>query len=96
MKAREAAAQITLTMNDLVASKNDTKCYVDFSDKNTGDKVFRDDGEKIVMNSKQADINHAAAALTLAAEKFGVVEINGTKELKEQVIDVAVSKGLNL
>ncbi|MET2851044.1 LPD7 domain-containing protein [Vibrio owensii] len=96
MKARETAAQITLTMNDLVASKNDTKRYVEFSDKNTGDKVFRDDGEKIVMHSKQADINHTAAALTLAAEKFGVVKINGTKEFKEQVIDVAVSKDLNI
>ncbi|MCI9687715.1 LPD7 domain-containing protein [Vibrio parahaemolyticus] len=96
MKARETAAQITLTMNDLVASKNDTKRYVDFSDKNTGDKVFRDDGEKIVMHSKQADINHTAAALTLAAEKFGVVKINGTKEFKDQVIDVAVSKDLNI
>ncbi|MHA2734647.1 LPD7 domain-containing protein [Vibrio campbellii] len=96
MKARETAAQITLTMNDLVASKNDTKRYVDFSDKNTGDKVFRDDGEKIVMHSKQADINHTAAALTLAAEKFGVVKINGTKEFKDQVINVAVSKDLNI
>ncbi|HCE2475704.1 TPA: relaxase [Vibrio parahaemolyticus] len=96
MKARETAAQITLTMNDLVASKNDTKRYVDFSDKNTGDRVFRDDGEKIVMHSKQADINHTAAALTLAAEKFGVVKINGTKEFKDQVIDVAVSKDLNI
>lgn len=96
MKARETAAQITLTMNDLVASKNDSKRYVDFSDKNTGDKVFRDDGEKIVMHSKQADINHTAAALTLAAEKFGVVKINGTKEFKDQVIDVAVSKDLNI
>ncbi|WP_274887386.1 LPD7 domain-containing protein [Vibrio harveyi] len=96
MKARETAAQVTLTMNDLVASKNDTKRYVDFSDKNTGDKVFRDDGEKIVMHSKQADINHTAAALTLAAEKFGVVKINGTKEFKDQVIDVAVSKDLNI
>ncbi|WP_038869288.1 LPD7 domain-containing protein [Vibrio jasicida] len=96
MKARETAAQITLTMNDLVASKNDTKRYVDFSDKNTGDKIFRDDGEKIVMHSKQADINHTAAALTLAAEKFGVVKINGTKEFKDQVIDVAVSKDLNI
>ncbi|MDA0134713.1 relaxase [Vibrio harveyi] len=96
MKARETAAQITLTMSDLVASKNDKKRYVDFSDKSTGDKVFRDDGEKIVMHSKQADINHTAAALTLAAEKFGVVKINGTKEFKEQVIDVAVSKDLNI
>lgn len=96
MKARETAAQITLTMNDLVASKNDTKRYVDFSDKNTGDKVFRDDGEKIVMHRKQVDINHTAAALTLAAEKFGVVKINGTKEFKDQVIDVAVSKDLNI
>ncbi len=70
MKARETAAQITLTMNDLVASKNDAKRYVDFSDKNTGDKVFRDDGEKIVMHSKQADINHTAAALTLTRRKI--------------------------
>ena len=51
---------------------------------------------EIVMHNKQADINHTAAALTLAAEKFGVVKINGTKEFKQQVIDVAVSKDLNI
>ncbi len=93
-KAREIAAQLTLTMNDLVASKNEAKQYVDFSDKNTGKKLFRDDGEKIVMYHRQADINHTAVALTLAAEKFGVVKIIGTKEFKQQVIDVAVNKDL--
>ncbi|CAH1607781.1 hypothetical protein THF5G08_470001 [Vibrio jasicida] len=96
MKARETAAQITLTMNDLVASKNDKKQYVDFLDKNSGDKLFRDDGEKIVMSHRKPDINHTATALTLAAEKYGVVRITGTKEFKEQVIDVAVSKDLNI
>nr|WP_254868962.1 LPD7 domain-containing protein [Vibrio hepatarius] len=81
-------------MNDLVASKNEAKQYVDFSDKNTGKKLFRDDGEKIVMYHRQADINHTAVALTLAAEKFGVVKIIGTKEFKQQVLDVAVNKDL--
>ncbi|GAL27774.1 hypothetical protein JCM19239_1495 [Vibrio variabilis] len=51
-KARETAAQITLTMNDLVANKNEEKQQVVFLDKQSGDKVFRDVGEKIVMNDK--------------------------------------------
>ncbi|NOI26472.1 LPD7 domain-containing protein [Vibrio mediterranei] len=95
-KARETAAQITLTMNDLVANKNEEKQLVEFLDKTSGDKVFRDIGEKIVMNSRKPSLNHTAVALTLAAEKFGVVKITGTKEFKQQVIDVAVSKDLNI
>ncbi|EMC9392298.1 helix-turn-helix domain-containing protein [Vibrio parahaemolyticus] len=96
MKARETAAQLSLTMNDLVASKNEKKQYVDFSDKNTGTKLFRDTGEKLVMHSRKPDLNHTAVALTLAAEKFGTVKITGTKEFKQQVMDVAVSKDLNI
>lgn len=96
MKARETAAQLSLTMNDLVASKNEKKQYVDFSDKNTGMKLFRDTGEKLVMHSRKPDLNHTAVALTLAAEKFGTVKITGTKEFKQQVMDVAVSKDLNI
>ncbi|WP_434529592.1 LPD7 domain-containing protein [Vibrio sp. K4] len=96
MKARETAAQLSLTMNDLVASKNEKKQYVDFSDKNTGTKIFRDTGEKLVMHSRKPDLNHTAVALTLAAEKFGTVKITGTKEFKQQVMDVAVSKDLNI
>ncbi|PCD85916.1 LPD7 domain-containing protein [Vibrio mediterranei] len=95
-KARETAAQITLTMNDLVANKNEEKQQVVFLDKQSGDKVFRDVGEKIVMSSKKPSLNHTAVALTLAAEKFGVVKITGTKEFKQQVMDVAVSKDLNI
>lgn len=96
LKAREIAEQITLTMNDLVANKNEKKRLVEFSDKNTGDKIFIDDGQKIIMKHKKPDINHTAAALTLAAEKYGVVKITGTKEFKAQVIDVAISKNLNI
>ncbi|EOV0110319.1 LPD7 domain-containing protein [Vibrio parahaemolyticus] len=96
MQARETAAQLSLTMNDLVASKNEKKQYVDFSDKNTGTKLFRDTGEKLVMHSRKPDLNHTAVALTLAAEKFGTVKITGTKEFKQQVVDVAVSKDLNI
>ena len=95
-QARETAARITLTMNDLVASKNEEKQFVEFLDKNTGDKVFRDNGEKIVMRSRQPDLNHTAVALTLAAEKYGVVKITGNKAFKQQVLDVAVSKDLNI
>lgn len=96
LKAREVAAQINLTMNDLVVNKNEKKRLVEFSDKNTGDKIFTDDGQKIIMKNRKPDVNHTATALTLAAEKYGVVKITGSREFKEQVIDVAISKNLNV
>jgi hypothetical protein len=96
LRAREAAAQITLTMNDLVASKNEKKQFVEFLDKNTGDALFRDHGEKIVMLNRKPDMNHTAAALTLAAEKYGTVKITGNQAFKAQVLDVALSKDLNI
>jgi hypothetical protein len=95
-KDKEIVSQIDLSMNDLVASKNEKNKYVYFLDKNTGDKLFRDDGEKIVMRNRKPELNHTAAALTLASEKDGVVKITGTKAFKEQVIDVAMSKDLNI
>jgi len=48
------------------------------------------------MSSRQPDIDHVAAAMTLAAEKFGQLRISGSKDFKQQVLDVAVVKDLNV
>ncbi|MGR2997594.1 LPD7 domain-containing protein [Vibrio vulnificus] len=90
------AKQLTVKLSDIVATKDLKDQFVDFSDKNTGLKLFRDNGTKIIMNSRKPDVNHVAAAMVLASEKFGTVKISGTKEFKQQVIDVAVAKDLNV
>lgn len=81
---------------DIVASKNIKDKLVQFRDSETGKKVFTDLGEKIVFSSRNPDIKHVAVALELAAEKFGSVRINGTKEFKNNILDVAVAKDLNI
>ena len=48
------------------------------------------------MAHRSPELDHVSAAMTLAAEKFGSVKITGTKEFKQQVIDVAIAKDLNI
>lgn len=95
-RQQQLAQSLTVRLSDIVASKDLKDKYVDFSDKTTGQKIFRDHGHKIVMNQRNPDVNHVAAAMALASEKFGTVKINGSKEFKQQVIDVAVAKDLNI
>lgn len=90
------AKELTLKMSDLVAVKDLKKQRVDFVHKDSGEKLFHDIGDKIIMNSRKPELDHVAAAMTLAAEKFGVVKISGTKEFKRQVIDIAVAKDLKI
>ena len=96
LRQRQLAEQLTFKMSDLVANKDVNKQKVQFLDKHSGEKVFQDIGHKLVMANRKPDAEHVAAAMTLAAEKFGVVKISGTKEFKQQVVDVAVVKELNV
>ena len=95
-RQQEMIARLRLKMGDLVPAKDFANGKVDFNDKNTGKSVFEDNGNHIKMASRKPDIEHVAVAMTFAAEKFGKVEIKGTKEFKQQVIDVAVAKDLNI
>lgn len=95
-RQQELAKSLTSRMDELVATKDLKGKHVDFSDKTTGEKVFKDHGHRIIMNSRKPNDNQVAQAMTLAAEKFGTVKINGSKEFKQQVIDVAVAKDLNI
>jgi len=88
--------RLSLKMGDLVAVKDVKNQAVDFVDKNTGDKVFTDTGEKIILKSRQPTDDHVVTAMTLAAEKFGSVSVTGTKDFKQQAIDVAVVKDLKI
>ncbi|WP_243641899.1 LPD7 domain-containing protein [Vibrio sinensis] len=90
------AEQLTLKLADLVPTKDLKGKQITFKDVNTGDAIFRDTGNQIVMSSRKPDVAHIAAAMTLAAEKFGTVNITGTKAFQQQVIDVAVAKNLNI
>ncbi|TOH46309.1 hypothetical protein CGI80_21205 [Vibrio parahaemolyticus] len=88
------ADQLTISMSDLVATKDEKNKRVTFKDVKTGNELFRDVGTHILMSSKQLEPDHVAAVMALAAKKFGT--IRRTKEFKQQVIDVAVAKNLNI
>ncbi|MFA0073427.1 LPD7 domain-containing protein [Vibrio cyclitrophicus] len=90
------AKQLSLKMSDVVAIRDVKNKRVDFADKASGDKLFKDVGDKIVMSKRSPELDHVSAAMTLAAEKFGSVKITGTKAFKQQVIDVAIAKDLNI
>lgn len=90
------AKQLSLKMSDVVAIRDVKNKRVDFSDKTSGDKIFKDIGDKIIMAKRNPELDHVSAAMTLAAEKFGSVKITGTKAFKQQVIDVAIAKNLNI
>ncbi len=95
-KQQKIAKQFAMKMSDLVAAKDLKNNKVEFNDKNTGKPVFQDVGSHVVMSEKQPKIEHVAVAMTFAAEKFGKVAINGTKEFKQQAIEVAVAKNLSV
>ena len=96
LRQQEMAKHLNYKLSDLVATKDKDEKYIDFKDKHTGEKLFRDYGHRIVMNSRKPDYNNVASAMTLAAQNFGTVKITGSKEFKQQVIDVAVAKDLNV
>ena len=95
-KQQELMKQLSMKMGDLIAAKDIEKGRVEFNDKNTGKPVFQDVGTHVVMSDKKPSIEHVAVAMTFAAEKFGKVVINGSQDFKNQVIDVAVAKNLNV
>ncbi len=90
------AEQLQLRMNDVIAKKDLKKQRVEFLEKSNGNKMFTDYGDKLVMQERKPNADHVATAMTLAAEKFGVLTITGTQEFKQQVIDIAITKDLNL
>ncbi|WP_281546248.1 LPD7 domain-containing protein [Grimontia sp. SpTr1] len=96
LKARAAVRNLDISMNDVVATKDAKKDTVAFSDKRTGEEMFKDKGTSIVMTKREPTANDTAAALTYAAEKYGTVEITGTKAFKESVVAIAAQKNLNI
>lgn len=93
-KAADEAANFKIS--DIVARKDLQNGKVEFRDFNTSKLAFTDTGNKIVFNDKVPDAGHVAAAMAIAAEKFGVLKITGTKEFKKSIIDIAVAKDLRL
>ncbi|WP_087019250.1 LPD7 domain-containing protein [Thaumasiovibrio subtropicus] len=97
-KQRQLMQNLTMRMPDVMAvpdKKDSTK--IDFHHKDSADKkpLFRDEGEKISFD-RNADDNAVHVGLQLAAEKFGAVKIKGTKAFKEQVLDIAAAKDMNI
>lgn len=88
--------QLSLRMNDLVATKDLKNKCVNFANKHTGETIFRDEGNRIVMSAREPSNDDVAMALTLAAEKFGTLKIKGSATYKQQILDIAVAKNLNV
>ncbi|WP_299496399.1 LPD7 domain-containing protein [uncultured Shewanella sp.] len=95
-RSRELARQLEGQMSDIVARKDLSNGKVEFRSFEDGKVAFTDTGNRITLAERQPDIRHIGAAMELAAEKFGVLKISGTKEFKQQVIDVAVAKNLKV
>ncbi|WP_337761035.1 LPD7 domain-containing protein [Vibrio anguillarum] len=90
------ARELQVKLNELVAIKDLENKKIEFADSKTGEKVFKDLGHVIILNHRKPSNEHVAAALMLATEKFGAVKLSGTKAFKQQVIDIAVAKNLNI
>lgn len=90
------ARELQVKLNELVAIKDLENKKIEFADSKTGEKVFKDLGHVIILNHRKPSNEHVAAALMLASEKFGSVKLSGTKAFKQQVIDIAVAKNLNI
>ncbi|EPP5665734.1 LPD7 domain-containing protein [Vibrio cholerae] len=90
------ARELQVKLNELVAIKDLENKKIEFADSKTGEKVFKDLGHVIILNHRKPSNEHVAAALMLASEKFGAVKLSGTKAFKQQVIDIAVAKNLNI
>ena len=98
-RQQQLADQLTSKYSELITktvkdSKSKIK-KIDFHNAN-GDKLFTDHGSEIRVNKKNNDYDTTAMALELAVEKFGKVNIRGTKEFKQQCIDVAIAKDLKV
>ncbi len=90
------ARELQVRLNELVAIKDLENKKIEFADSKTGEKVFKDLGHVIILNHRKPNNEHVAAALMLATEKFGSIKLSGTKSFKQQVIDIAVAKNLNI
>ncbi|MGL4666840.1 MAG: LPD7 domain-containing protein [Saezia sp.] len=95
-RQQQIIKELSFKMSDFVASKDLKNKQVNFTDKHSGEDAFKDLGDKLVMSKRTPELEHVAAALTLASEKFGKLKINGSAEFKQQVIDVAIAKNLNV
>lgn len=95
-RSRELAEKLDFKISDIVARKDLKNGKVEFHDFHSGNVAFTDVGNRIIFNDKEPDVGHIAAAMAIASEKFGVLKISGTKEFKQQLIDVAVAKNLRV
>jgi hypothetical protein len=83
-------------LDKFVLSRDYDTQSVNFTDKESGKVKFVESQDGIYMKDKKPDFDTTAAAMTLAAEKYGVVSIKGTAEFKQQAIDVAIAKNLDI
>lgn len=97
-KAREVLKNSTLQefkFSDLVAVKNEKKKQVDYK-LNDGKTVFSDKGDRIKFTDKQPSNAAVLSGIKMAAEKFGSVKLNGTKEFKESVLREAAQNNVKV
>ena len=84
----------SIDFKGLIKTPDANKKSVTYSDQN-GTTAFVDAGSKIKF-SRNPDPKQVELGLQLATEKFGTVKLTGSKEFKEQVLQVAAERGMNL
>ncbi|MCD9492611.1 hypothetical protein GLP30_17190 [Photobacterium phosphoreum] len=89
-------SQSSFKMNDLIATKDLKNKVVDYKHAETGKTVFTDKGDRIHFSDKQPSESAVLAGLKMAAEKFGTVELKGTKEFKLSLLEQAAKNDIKI
>ncbi|APX10051.1 hypothetical protein BWP24_28085 (plasmid) [Vibrio campbellii] len=84
------------TIADLVPTKNLQKKEVTYKRADTGKDVMVDRGDRIRFMSKTPSDSDVLAGITMAAEKFGSIQLKGTDEFKKQVLEQAAKADLTV
>ena len=96
-RSRELSQQLSSKWEDIVAKKDLKGDKVEFRNLDNGKVAFTDTGGLLTFKDKQPDIRHVGAAMELAeANNYGVLKITGTREFKQQVLEVAVAKDMRI
>ncbi|EPN0316313.1 LPD7 domain-containing protein [Vibrio vulnificus] len=81
---------------DLVASKNLKKGEVTYKTALEGKPVFVDRGDRIRFTDKKPSDSTVLAGIQMAAEKFGSVQLKGTPEFIQQVLEQAAKNDIQV
>ena len=92
----QSSSSSSFKMNDLIATENKKKKSVDYKLAESGKLIFTDKGDRIHFAEKAPCESSILLGLEFAAEKFGTIELKGTSEFKDQLLQLAVKNNIRV